>query len=728
MLSDKQVLLQARKRYTDAKAYWSEQHSKTNELMSFIAGEQWTHTARQNFENAGFAAITSNRLPTFIRQITNELIKNPPQGMVDPKSDGDEQKAEILNDLVRNIQEESSAQEAYIKAAEQACGTGIGYFRLLTEYQDLSSFDKELKYSSIDDPNLVMLDPHHTGLCGEDAEFAFLSTVLSKDEYLQRYTKTKLSRLLTSTPTNDDIKDISWSGADRKWSETDSVIINEYYFKDYEKRTLYQLYNTESGETFIRFEAPDAELVKVGLIQVLQSRQVDVPLVRWCKLNDVEVLESTEWPGEHLPIVAVKGEEYWVDGKRKLVGAVEPALDAQQQLNYAKSWLAQLLQMMPKAPFIGTAVQFKNYEDMWANANVSNQAFLPFNADPLFQGRPERDTGGMGLAQGALALIETAENDMRSIFGTFDPDQKNDAQESGKAILARQDQSYNSNYHFYSHLAKAVEHSVCLLIQAIPVIYDAPRSVQLLAEDGKKRTVSINTPNEQGVVEYDMTLGEYSVSIQTGPAFGTKRQETATAGMALIEAYPNAAPAIADIMVRNMDWPGAQQMADSMEAMVPPQILAARKTDPKNAAAQLPGLMAQVQALTQEKQQLEMNLQEATLKLKEGAGKVEIEMMKAQVDEKKINADALYNKASLEQEAQKTELEFLVREQELKLANAQLELQRAQLGIKGVQVEAEMRGKDFERSVGHLDKMKELADVRVDDTPADTAGTTGALE
>lgn len=721
MINSKDILKTAKKRFQFCETQWSEMKQRSTELLQFIEGSgQWTYTARQNFENAGFAALTSNRIPTFLRQITNEIRKNPPEIKIDPRSDDEQQKAEMLNDLLRNIQEESQAEIAYCTAAESAASVGIGYIRVMSQYKDEKSFDQEITIEPIQDVNTVMMDPNHKSLDGSDSEYVFITTTISKDEYYQRYGDSALGRLIDGSMDEKEMKEIGWTAAGTKWTTEDQVLINEYYFKDYKPTTIYQIQDIVTGQVSI---TRDKGLASSKSVELIQEREIMQPVVRWCKLNDIEVLEESEWPGEHIPVIAVKGDEYWIEGKRKLVGAVEPAIDAQVQLNYAMSWRAQLLQMAPKAPYIGTAAQFKTYEQQWANINVSNQAFMVYNSD---QGAPppSRDLGEVPI-QGASTLVREAEDNLKSIFGTFDPSQSQAAPESGKALLARQDQSYNSNYHFYNNLARSIQQVGCIIVDAVPVIYDSARDVQIKSQDGKKRSVSINQPDESGVIEFDLTAGDYSVCIQTGPSFGTKRQESTDAIMSLIAVYPQSAIAISDIAVRNMDWPGADKIADSLEAMVPPEVLQARKTNPKDAAAMVPQLQSQVAALTQQNQVLTQHVQQATQKLQEGADKIKIEHMKADVDMHKIDQENLIKMRELKMDEEKAVLEYRIKKRELEIAEAQLELEKAQLGIKGVQVMANINDNIHDRHVDHIARINppELKNA-TDDNASGFSGTT----
>lgn len=656
-----EILKTAKERFRQATKTYGEYHAKCLDLAEFTSGSQWTYVARQNFENAGFTAITSNRIPTFLRQITNELRKNPPSIQVDPKDDGSKDTAEVLGDHLRNLQLECSANSAYAKAAELAAICGIGYLRVLSKYEDVSSFNQKLYIEAVQDSNTVMLDPWHTSLTGEDADFAFITISMSKDDYKRKYGGSDLAAKLN---------DAQWSSGRREWVKADSVIVCEYYFKDYENRSLLKLLDLGTSQETTKFKdeltPEEDDDIEKGSLLVQDTRSVATPVIRWCKLNDVEVLEQSTWPGNFIPVIAVKADEYWVEGKRKLVGAVEPAVDAQVKLNYATSYACQLMQMAPKAPYIGTASQFKTYEQQWANINVSNQAFIPYNKDEGV-GPPQRDLGEVPI-QVALALCKQAEEELQQIFGTFDPSNQTIAPESGKAILARQAQSYNSNYHFYDHLSASVLQVGRILLEAIPVFYDTPRMIQAVSKAGEKRSTLVNTMNDNGVIEHDFTKPGYSVNVETGPSFGTKRQESVEQFMDLMQMAPQLAINLADLAILNMDWPGAKEASARARAMIPPNILAADQSkDPAVA-----GLTAHVQQLTQQLQAEQMKLQQLEQQQKLEKYDVTVESMKIELEHKSKMRELDLKEAQLT-------TDYQVREQELELKRKELELQATEV-------------------------------------------------
>jgi hypothetical protein len=722
MINDDEILKQAHERFDLCVTAWGHMHQKNNEILKFIAGDQWTEMARSNLENAGFSAQTQDMIKPALRQITNELRKNTPSIQVNPADDTTVKSAGKMDDLVRSIQEACKADVAYQQGGLAAAQVGMGFLRVLSKYESNDSMNQVLYVEPVYDANTVMLDPNHRGVAGQDSEYAFVTTTLTLDEYGRRYGGSKLDEM---------IKAKSWVGARKNWIEGDMVVINEYYFKDYDKKTLYQIRFVTTGKVDTTFdlsqyyvltedgmidgELPQEEmLTHPDLVMVIDQRNVQVPTIRWCKLNEVEVLEKSVWPGDYIPIVAVKADEFWIDDKRRVVGAVEPAIEAQVSLNYYLSLEAQYIQMAPKAPYIGTAAQFKTFEQQWAALNVSSQAFIPYNKDDNAP-PPSRDLGEVPI-QRLAELVADARNAVRQIFGVFDPTNTQIAPESGKALLARQHQAYNSNFHFYDNLARSVQHVGCILIDAIPTFYDTPRRIQTINEAGEQKTVDFNTPDESGKVAYDLTNGSYTVSIQTGPSFGTKRQEGASQLLELMKVLsPEASQALADMAVSNMDWPGAKEAAARLRAMVPIEILQASDAeegvDSAEDAARLKAMVTQLkqqlekvqQAFVQQQQMLDIANQEMKL---EKMSK-EVDMLKAELDYKLKSRDQDVKEAT-------TELEFYIKQKELEMQQQELDLKKAQMAVAGIKVASEMNHRDLEASERQTTLEKKLTDAGTD--------------
>jgi hypothetical protein len=73
----------------------------------------------------------------------------------------------------------------------------------------------------------------------------------------------------------------------------------------------------------------------------------------------------------------------------------------------------------------------------------------------------------------------------------------------------------------------------------------------------------------------DLGRGKYDLTVETGPSYASRRQETADQILQMIQAYPPAAPVLGDLLARNLDWPEAEEVARRLHALLPPQLQAA---------------------------------------------------------------------------------------------------------------------------------------------------------
>ena len=157
--------------------------------------------------------------------------------------------------------------------------------------------------------------------------------------------------------------------------------------------------------------------------------------------------------------------------------------------------------------------------------------------------------------------------------------------------------------------------------------------VRVLGEDETAQNVQINSPfqvqTQEGISDkiYDLTAGRYDVTVKAGPSFTTQREESATQMMELLRAFPAAAPYVGDILARNLDWPGADEIAKRLEAMLPPQLQGDQGGDPEKQAlvAQVQQLVGQLEAMARghdiKIQELQIKLQEAGIKRQEAGTK-----------------------------------------------------------------------------------------------------------
>ena len=618
---DKDLLAAARHRMTMAIAAWSETREDEIDDLRFYAGSpdnhwQWpadvlaTRGSVQGQSINARPTLTINKLPQHVRQITNDQRQNRPSGKVIPADDkGDVEVAEIYDGIVRHIEYISDADVAYDTACENQVAYGEGYIRILTEYTDPTSFDQDIKIGRVRNSFSVYMDPMIQDPCGSDAQWCFITEDISKEEYERKFPNAQPISSIESLGVGDQTVS--------QWINENTVRIADYYYIEHTRKTLNLYYGNVSA---LSGSPEDRQMVAMGM-KPIRTREVDIKQVKYCKINGFEVLERNDWAGSHIPVVRVVGNEFEVDGRLYLSGIVRNAKDAQRMYNYWTSQEAEMLALAPKAPFVGYGGQFEGYETQWKTANTTNWPYLEVNPDvtdgqgavlPLPQ-RSQPPMAQTGLIQAKMG----ASDDIKGATGQYDSSLGATSNErSGKAILARERQSDTGTYHYVDNLARAVRCVTRQLVDLIPKIYDTERIARIIGEDGTSDMARVNPGqpepvkkivNEQGIViqkVYNLGVGKYDVCVTTGPSYMTKRQESLNAMTELLQGNPELWAVAGDLFIKNMDWPGAQEMAKRFAKTIDPKLLGDEDESPEMQAAR-----QQMQAMGQEMEQMHQMLQ-----------------------------------------------------------------------------------------------------------------------
>jgi hypothetical protein len=273
----------------------------------------------------------------------------------------------------------------------------------------------------------------------------------------------------------------------------------------------------------------------------------------------------TDWAGRYIPICIVVGEEIWSDGRAVRKGMIHDMRDPQRVYNYTRTAAVEAVAQQPKAPWILTADQASGYEDQWQNAGTENLAALIYKGDPRANGPPKRAEPALA-SQGLDVQSQLAIGDLEGVTGIYKAGLGAPSNEtSGRAIMARQQEGDTGTYHYIFNLGIAIQYCGKILVDLIPKIYDSTRIVRTLGEDGSAKMVEINKPDmdEKGmeIVLNDLSAGEYDVTVVTGPSFATKRAEATEFMTELLRGYPQLTDIAGDIIIKNMDVPGADEIA-----------------------------------------------------------------------------------------------------------------------------------------------------------------------
>jgi len=610
------ILATARARLDLAVSALAESREDEIDDLRFYAGSpdnhwQWpadvlaTRGAVQGQTINARPCLTINKLPQHVRQVTNDQRQNRPGAKVIPVDDNaDVEVADIFNGMIRHIEYISDADVAYDTACENQVSYGEGYLRLLTEYCEDNTFDQDIKIGRVRNSFSVYMDPTIQDPTGADAKWCFVTEDVTKAEFERMYPDASPITTLQSLGVGD--QSIS------NWLNEDTIRIADYYYIDFDRTTL----NLYPGNATAFEGTPEDKQLRAIYGKPKKSRESDRPKVKYCKINGYEILEEREWAGKYIPVIRIVGNEFEVDGRLYVSGLVRNAKDAQRMYNYWVSQEAEMLALAPKAPFIGYGGQFEGYEQQWKTANTQNWPYLEVNPDvtdgqggmlPLPQ-RAQPPMASSGLLQAKAGASE----DIKSTTGQYNASLGMGSNErSGKAILARQREGDVGTYHYGDNLARGVRHVARQLVDLIPKIYDTQRIARIIGEDGETKMIKINPDQQQPVNKimdergiviekiYNPGVGKYDVVAITGPGYATKRQEALEAMAQLLQGNPQLWAVAGDLFVKNMDWPGAQEMSKRFAKTIDPKFLSDGEDNPALQAAQ-----QQMQAMGQEMEQM----------------------------------------------------------------------------------------------------------------------------
>lgn len=644
-MSDKDELSDALEAFKVAYDAETENREAALDDLKFARlGEQWPADIKEQRNKQRRPCLTVNRLPSFIRQVVNDARMNKPSIRVRPvDSQADPETAEVMNGLIRNIEQTSNADIAYDTAAESAIVSGFGYFRINVEYAYDDTFDKDLVIKRIANPFGVYGDPFSTEADSCDWNQAWITDLMTRDAFRKQY---------------KGAEEVDWQGSGydglaEPWRSENEILVAEYWSREQVDRPIVLLSSGEVVEASAYKQAKDV-FDAIG-IQVVGQRTTKSFKVVQKIMTGAEILETNEWAGKYIPIVPVYGDEVNVEGKRYFRSLIRDVKDAQRMFNYWRTLCTELVALAPKAPYIGPEEAF-NGEDShkWDTANTDTWAFLSFKGAIA----PVRQPFAMPPA-GALQEALNASDDMKAIMGIYDASLGAKSNEtSGRAIMARQREGDVSTYHFIDNLSRAIRHGGRILIDLIPKVYTGERIVRVLGKEGEAQNVQLGTkpeapaqpmqapqpmampgqemeqPEEGAAQIYDLTVGKYDLVVDVGPSFTTRREEAATQMMELLRAFPDAAPVIGDLLAKNLDWPGADEIAERLKKM---QENSASGIDP----AKVQQIQKQLAQLQQENQQLKAQLgQEKADKAIEGQ-RVQIDAYEAQTNRMQAVTDMM---------------------------------------------------------------------------------------
>jgi hypothetical protein len=569
-----------KKKYRLADEGWSDRYEKGAHDISFAVGYQWEDNEKSEREADGRPALVINKLMKFINSVCGDQKQNRPEGKVFPvDSNSDPVIAEVYQDLVRHIEYKSDADAVYDFGFKQCLTGSIGYWRVLSEYENKDTFEQGLRIRKIRNQFTVLFDPDAKDPNYRDARYVFIMDKMTKEEYKRQYPKEDMS----------DFSGGNLRSKDKSWFRGEYVLLAECYYKKKKKKKLALLSDGQTVE--LDDEVTEKFLEEQGL-EVVDTRDSEYDEIYWVKMNGNKIIDGPDkQPGKYLPVIAVPGDEIIIEGQSHMFSLIRHAKDPQRMLNYFHSSAVEAVAVQGNDPYLVTPKMIQGHEKEWREAPRRTRVARQYNYDPM-AGKPERKPPP-SIATGAFAEVDKFDSEIYDTVGMYPQSLGGPSSErSNNLLVTRQRASDKGIFGFFDSHARAVAHTARVLVDLIPYYYDTERIINVLGDDEEIRQITINKIQQNPVTYKVETVndlanaGEYDVVTKAGPSFETKRQQTAEFLMQFVQFAPQTAPILFPLVAKNLDVPGASDVADILMATLPPEQRALLEGQPPEAVPQ----------------------------------------------------------------------------------------------------------------------------------------------
>lgn len=586
---DAAILKEANRRFEYCEGYYSHAYTMWREDYRFGHADsdnqwQWPDALLTTRELDQKPVLTVNKTRIHCLQIINDAKQNKPGIVVHPTTnEATYEAAHVYEDVVRHIEYESKAQQAYDKASENQVFGGLGFCKVTTDYVSPTSFDQSIRIGGVNDPTSIYMDPDAKETDRSDSEYAFEFDDMSVEKF--RRDNPGHEDALNATPLE------TGTGYDT-WLDRDHVRVANYWRKTHKRVTLVSVVDPNTGERRSAQKntiSPELlKAIKADPVWDYRERESDIVTVECIRIAGHSIVNRYIWPGKYIPIVPCIGEEVLVEGQLDFKGHVRYLKDPQRMYNYNTSASVEFGALQTKIPFLGPAEAFEGYEEYYASANLQNLGFLPFkhkddqnNPIPAPE-RVQPPTASAAFLEG----MKTAQEEMMMASGQYQSQMgENENAKSGKAIAERQRQGDNATYHFVDNHAIMVRQIGRIVVDLIPKIYDTTRIMRIRGDDGILKNIVIDPQAQQAVqkqidqgrkeaeIIFNPGVGEFDVEVDIGPSYATRRQEAWNAIVQILSQSPQLVPIVGDLLFQNADFPGAEEIAQRLRRMAPPQAL-----------------------------------------------------------------------------------------------------------------------------------------------------------
>jgi hypothetical protein len=537
-----------------------------------IAGAQWEGPLEEQYENKPKFEV--NKVGLAVQRVVNEYRNNRITVDFVSRDGSPTEMSGVCNRLFRADEQDSTANEAYDNAFEEAVGGGFGAWCLTTQYEDEEDPDNDrqrIKIEPIYDADTsVFFDLQAKRQDKADATHAFVLYSMTRDAYQAEY--------------NDDPttwpKEVYETFFD--WDTPDVVYLAKYFCVEManEKQMVYQALDG-SEEKYLESDFENDEtladtLDAIGSVMV-RERTIKRKRVRRYLMSGGKILRDDGYiAGKCIPIVPTYGKRWFIDNVERCMGIVRLAKDAQRLKNMQLSKLGEISALSSVEKPIMTPEQVAGHQVMWAKDNLENYPYLLVNPVTGPDGSqqisgPVAYTKSPAVPPAMAALLQLTEQDMDDILGNQREGDKIVSNISGDAVEMVQQRLAMQAFLYMSNYAKSVQRCGEIWLSMARDVYVEPkRKMKGIDEQGQASSIELLKPalgeNGEMVHENDLTAAMLDVVANVGPSFATQRAATrrTLVGMMQFAQDPQTQKMLLAVLMQQLDGDGVRDVAEYM--------------------------------------------------------------------------------------------------------------------------------------------------------------------
>lgn len=534
----------------------------------FYDGDQWTEDDATILRERGQAPLVFNVIKSTIDWIIGTERRTRVDYRVLPREKNDADGAETKTNLLKFVGDANRFPYARSRAFADAIKSGVGWMEVSVR----SDPTDEPIYQGYEDWRNIWYDPLSVEPDLSDARYLFRERYVDLDVAMAMFPERKdvirasavQSAQYSDSLLIDDVdaeRDVYEQGAGVLTDDTRSrVKLVECWYRQVWSGKIMRgdELGTLNGATFDAANELHGLLAQEGHASVYDAVQMRVRCMVYCEAG---VLQDAESPYRHnrFPLVPI-----WGHRKKRgntPYGVVRGLIDPQSDLNKRRS----------KALFILSTNQVVADDDAvddWDE--VAEEVARPDGIIRVKKGSQFEIRNVVQLAEEHVNLMQQDRQFIESTGGVTDEmmGRESNAQ-SGKAILARQDQGHAVTAELFDNLRMSIQLVGEITLSLIEQYYTDRKVVRVLGDRGQAQYVTINEPQEDGSLLNDITARQADFQVDAMNFSASARQAAFESMMNMIGQLgnPEAALALLDLAVDLSDIPGKDEMVKRIRAM-----------------------------------------------------------------------------------------------------------------------------------------------------------------